>query len=122
MDAMAHRLPVVASRVGGIPEVVIHGKTGVLVPPRKPSALAEAILTFYNDHSMAELYGQRGYEVVHKKFSAESMAGKIIAIYERQARNKGVVLASAGETKNGVDEVPVSSFCEFQREGTCRKI
>jgi len=92
MDAMAHRLPVVASRVGGIPEVVIHGKTGVLVPPRKPSALAEAILTFYNDHSMAELYGQRGYEVVHKKFSAESMAGKIIAIYERLARNKGVVL------------------------------
>lgn len=89
---MAHRLPVVASRVGGIPEVVIHGKTGVLVPPRKPSALAEAILTFYKNHSMAELYGQRGYEVVHKKFSAESMAGKIIAIYERLARNKGVVL------------------------------
>ena len=92
MDAMAHRLPVVASRVGGIPEVVKQGKTGLLVPARKPPALAEAILTFYADRSLAEDYGQKGYEVVRKKFSAESMASKIIGIYERKARSKGVAL------------------------------
>ena len=44
MDAMACRLPVVATRVGGIPEVVVHQKTGLLVPPKKPKLLANAIL------------------------------------------------------------------------------
>jgi glycosyltransferase involved in cell wall biosynthesis len=90
MDAMAHRLPVVATRVGGIPEVVIHGKTGLLVPPRRPSSLAKAILTFYHNPPLAARYGQTGYEVVRQKFSAESMAAKIIGIYERLAKKKGI--------------------------------
>jgi len=101
MDAMAHRLPVVATRVGGIPEVVIDGRTGVLVPPKKPSALAEAILNFYNDRSMAEQFGQKGYEIVHRKFSAESMAAKIMVIYERLARIKGVALPIALRKREG---------------------
>lgn len=92
MDAMAHRLPVVATRVGGIPEVVIDGKTGLLVPPRKPAALAEAIFAFYSNHSMAAQYGQMGYEIVRQKFSAGSMAARIIGIYQRLARSKGIAL------------------------------
>ena len=82
MDAMAHKLPVVATNVGGIPEVVIDGKTGLLVPPRRPEALAEAILKLYHDPSLSSHFGQLGCEVVHQKFSAESMANKIIGIYE----------------------------------------
>ena len=90
MDAMAHKLPVVATRVGGIPEVVIDGKTGLLVPPRKPEALAEAILKIYHDPSLAQRFGQVGYEVVHQCFSAESMANKILGVYQRLARRKKV--------------------------------
>jgi len=90
MDAMAHKLPVVATNVGGIPEVVIDGKTGLLVPPRRPAALAEAILELYRNPSLSLKFGQMGCEVVHQKFSAESMANKILGIYERLAKDKGV--------------------------------
>jgi glycosyltransferase involved in cell wall biosynthesis len=90
MDAMAYKLPVVATNVGGIPEVVIDGKTGLLVPPRRPEALAEAVLKLYRDPSLSLHFGQLGCEVVHQKFSAESMASKILGIYERLAKRKGV--------------------------------
>ncbi|MFQ5721376.1 MAG: glycosyltransferase family 4 protein [Candidatus Aminicenantales bacterium] len=92
LDAMACRLPVVATRVGGIPEVVTHNQTGLLVPARSPSALAKAILKLYNDRELASRLGQQGYEVVHRKFSAESMAAKIVRLYEKLARNKGIRL------------------------------
>jgi glycosyltransferase involved in cell wall biosynthesis len=92
MDAMASRLPVVATAVGGIPEVVADGETGLLVPPRSPEALAEAILRLHDDRALARRLGNRGHEVVHEKFSAESMARRIIEIYERIARKKGLKL------------------------------
>lgn len=90
MDAMAHRLPVVATNVGGIPEVVIDGKTGLLVPPRNPSALAEAMLRLYRDRSLALRFGEMGHEIVLQKFSAGSMTTRILGIYERLAVSKGV--------------------------------
>jgi glycosyltransferase involved in cell wall biosynthesis len=92
MDAMACRLPIVATRVGGIPEVVEHGKTGLLVSPRSPKALAKAILNVYQDKDLAHRLGQKGYEVVHQKFSAESMASKVIDLYEALAEKKGLRL------------------------------
>ena len=92
LDAMACRLPVVATRTGGIPEVVIHRKTGLLVSPRSPSSLAKAILKLYKDRALASRLGQRGYEFVRQKFSAEAMAEKIISLYERLAAKKGLNL------------------------------
>jgi len=92
LDAMACRLPVVATMVGGIPEVVIHRETGLLVPPRDPGALAEAILKLYLDRTFASRLGEKGFEVVHQKFSAESMADRIITLYEKLAAKKGVRL------------------------------
>jgi len=92
MDAMACRLPVVATEVGGIPEVVVNEQTGLLVPPKKPAALAAAIMRIYENRELAEQLGSRGYEVVHSKFSAAAMAAKIIAIYERLAKKKNIAL------------------------------
>jgi len=92
LDAMACRLPIVATEAGGVPEVVIHQETGLLVPPRDPQALAQAILKLYNDRTLARELGERGFEVVHKKYSAEAMAGKIVAFYERLAARKGIRL------------------------------
>jgi len=83
LDAMACRLPVVATKVGGIPEVVIHGETGILVPPRNPQAIARAILKLYNNRNLASRLGQRGYQVVHQKYSSEAMAERIVRLYER---------------------------------------
>jgi len=93
LDAMASRLPVVATETGGIPEVVINHKTGLLVPPRDPAALAQAVLTLYRDRALAARLAGRGFEVVNQKFSAEGMAWKIIDLYEQIARKKGVRLA-----------------------------
>ncbi len=90
LDAMASRLPVVATKVGGIPEVVINGETGVLVPPRNPSALARAILMLYSDKTLASRLGQKGYELVHRKFSAEAMADKVVRLYEKVGLRKWI--------------------------------
>jgi len=94
MDAMASRLPVVATQAGGIPELVIHRETGLLVPPQDPPALANAILKLFLDRALAARLAQRGFEVVHEKFSAEAMARKIVGIYERIASEKGVRLGA----------------------------
>ena len=90
LDAMASRLPVVATKVGGIPEVVINGETGLLVPPRNPSALARAILRLYSDKTLASRLGQKGYELVHRKFSAEAMADKVVRLYEKIGLRKWI--------------------------------
>ena len=92
MDAMACRLPVVATRTGGIPELVKNGETGLLVPPRNPEALAEAILTLYRDKRQAARLAQAGYDFVHERFSAEAMAEKTLAVYDKIAAAKGVQL------------------------------
>jgi glycosyltransferase involved in cell wall biosynthesis len=90
LDAMACRLPVVATNVGGIPEVVIHGETGLLVPPRNPTALARAILKLYSNKTLASRLGQKGYEFVHRKFSAEAMADKVVRLYEKVGLRKWI--------------------------------
>jgi len=92
MDAMAAKLPVVATRAGGIPEIVVHRETGLLVPPRSPSALAEAVLKLYKDRKLAAAMGEKGFQVVHETFSAEAMAERIVGIYERVADKKRVRL------------------------------
>ncbi|MCX6559125.1 MAG: glycosyltransferase family 4 protein [Candidatus Aminicenantes bacterium] len=92
MDAMASRLPVVATQVGGIPEVVLHDETGLLVLPRSPRALAEAIYAIYKDPELARRFGERGRQVVHERFSSLAMARKTIALYKRIAYRKMVKL------------------------------
>jgi glycosyltransferase involved in cell wall biosynthesis len=96
LDAMASRLPIVATRTGGIPEVVSDGQTGLLVPPRDPDALARAILTLYNDRELAGRMAERGFEVVNEKFSAEAMAWKVIDLYEQFAHRKKIRLKEGG--------------------------
>lgn len=98
LDAMASRLPIVATQAGGIPEIVIHRKTGLLVPPRDQDALAQAILKLYLDRPLAARLAHGGYESVHKNYSAEAMAHKIIRVYERLAAQKGVEFAGNGKT------------------------
>jgi len=92
MDAMASRLPVVATMVGGIPELVKDGETGMLVLPRDPKSLADAIACLYHDRALARRLGDKGFEVVHRKFSAEAMAGRVIDLYEKFAAAKKVNL------------------------------
>ena len=74
LDAMACARPVVATSVGGIPEVVVDGETGLLVPPRDPEALGAAIARLISDRGLREKMGAAGLERV-ETFSAEHMVG-----------------------------------------------
>jgi glycosyltransferase involved in cell wall biosynthesis len=90
LEAMAAGLPVVATEVGGTPDVVVNGATGLLVPPRDPTALAEAIVSLLNDADLRHRMGQTGRERVVQYFSAEQMVERTQALYEKLLDAKGL--------------------------------
>ncbi|HID07603.1 MAG TPA: glycosyltransferase family 1 protein, partial [Armatimonadetes bacterium] len=67
-EAMAMKLPVVASNVDGIPEMVVDGETGYLVPPEEPKQLAQTILSLLQDENKMRSMGERGYARVLEYF------------------------------------------------------
>ena len=85
LDAMALSKATVASDTGGIPEVVSHGETGLLVPPRDARELASAIATLLKDPERRERMGRAGLERVKRLFSAEEMVEKTLEVYRRHA-------------------------------------
>ena len=85
LEAMALSRPVVASNVGGIPEMIEDGVTGLLVPPADPMALAAAITRLLVDHQLADMLGRAGHDLVHDRFCVERMVADIEAIYAAAA-------------------------------------
>jgi len=88
LEAMAAGLPVVATGVGGTPEVVVDGVTGLLVPPRDPDALAQAITRLLQDPDLRRKMGRAGRERVERCFSVERMVQQTEALYEELVRGK----------------------------------
>jgi glycosyltransferase involved in cell wall biosynthesis len=85
LEAMARRRPVVATPVGGTPELVVDGETGVLVPPRDPGALAAAIRDLLDDPERRRLMGEAGYRRAAERFPVETMTRRVLAIYDEVA-------------------------------------
>ena len=81
-EAMALSRPVVASNVGGIPEMVEDGRTGLLVPPHDAGALAGAITLLLTDHAYADLLAKGGHDLVHERFCVELMVSSIENLYD----------------------------------------
>jgi sugar transferase (PEP-CTERM/EpsH1 system associated) len=88
LEAMAAELPVVATAVGGTPEVVVEGETGLLVPPRDPAALAEAIITLLRDPARMADMGRNGRQRVANQFSLEKMIQQTETLYEALIQEK----------------------------------
>jgi glycosyltransferase involved in cell wall biosynthesis len=82
LEAMALARPVVASDVGGIPEMVEDGVTGLLVPARDPGALADAIVRLLTDHPLADTLGRSGYRLVRERFGVDRMMAAIEGLYD----------------------------------------
>jgi glycosyltransferase involved in cell wall biosynthesis len=82
LEAMALSRPVVASAVGGIPEMIDDGRTGLLVPPRDPDALAAAISRLLRDPIEAGRIGRAGHDLVHERFCVEQMVRAVETIYD----------------------------------------
>lgn len=85
LDAMACGRPVVATRTGGIPEVVQDGVTGILVPPRDHDAMADAIVKLLKDEELRKAMGVEGRSLAHTRFNADRMVQDTLRVYERVA-------------------------------------
>jgi glycosyltransferase involved in cell wall biosynthesis len=83
LEAMAAGLPVIGTRVGGIPELVLNGETGVLVEPESPAALAAALDSLAGNPERRRELGRRGRRRVEEHFSAEAIARRTVALYEK---------------------------------------
>ena len=88
VEAMFAGLPVVATRVGGIPEIVVDGETGWLVPPLAPDALADAIARLAADPDRRARMGAAGRERASLHFSAERYAREVYALYDEVLRER----------------------------------
>jgi glycosyltransferase involved in cell wall biosynthesis len=82
IEAMACELAVVATRVGGIPEVVQHGETGLLVPPESPGALADAVEELLRNPRRRKEFGLAGRRRVEALFTTESHALQLLGVYK----------------------------------------
>jgi len=86
LEAMNAGVPVVASDVDGLAEVVAHGETGLLVPPEDPRLLAEAIARVLVDRNLSRSLGARGREVAQTAFSRERMTHSYEDLYRAVLR------------------------------------
>jgi glycosyltransferase involved in cell wall biosynthesis len=86
VEASASGLPVIASRVGGLPEVVLDGKTGLLVPPGDIDALADAMSRLLADSALRAQMGQAGRQFVLEHYRWEDNAKLMEEIYKRSLR------------------------------------
>lgn len=82
LEAASCGLPVIASRVGGIPEVLEDGNTGILVEPGNPEALASALLALIENPETRARFGQAGRSFVMERYSWDSCVDRVLDIYE----------------------------------------
>jgi len=109
LEAMARGLPVVTTRVGGNPEVVLDGQTGVLVPPRDPPAMAKAIIGLLGDMSGCQQLGRAGRQRVEKHFTSRRMVAAYEKLYTTPIRTTHSPARPVPDaTSNGVNRLESS--------------
>lgn len=106
LEAMASGVPVVATHSGGSPELVGHGREGLLVPPGDPSALAAALERLLDDTDLGRELGERGRQRVARLYGGDTMVEATEALYcrllaARPARRSGLATAPATQGASG---------------------
>jgi glycosyltransferase involved in cell wall biosynthesis len=97
---MAIGLPVIATRVGGLPEAVVDGETGLLVPPADPAALGAAIGRLRADPGLRKRMGENGRRRAQQHFSLDAYLRKMEGVYEMalgRAREPSTAPVGGGE-------------------------
>lgn len=89
LEAMATGLPVISTAVGGSLEVIVSGDNGLMVPPREPKALAQALLTLLRDSSLRRCLGKAGRKTVEEHYSWNAVGRRYVACYEQVANGRG---------------------------------
>jgi len=88
MEAQAAGIPVIASRVGGLPSLIEHGRTGLLVEPSSSDELAEAIIEMMNDPGKRAECARQARCFIKKEFSADQMGNETIKVYQEAREGK----------------------------------
>jgi len=88
LEAMAASKPVIATSVGGVPELVENGVSGILVPPGNPEALAKAILHLANDPDLRQRMGKAGQKIAIERFDISRTAREYEALYLELLRGR----------------------------------
>ena len=110
LEAMALAKPVVATRVGGMPEIVRDGETGWLVPPRQPAAIATAVLKILNDPDLGARFGAQGRKLVASRFGATQVAAQMAQVFRRVAATRGSESADPAPATVAPDRRAVSGM------------
>ncbi|MBU1853369.1 MAG: glycosyltransferase family 4 protein [Candidatus Omnitrophica bacterium] len=92
LEAMIYSKPVIATKVGGIVDVVDDGVTGLLIPPGDSTALSEAMVKLLSDRGLRERMGRAGREKIDNKFGAQTMVCQIREVYEELLLKKSATL------------------------------
>jgi len=88
LEAMASELPVVATAVGGIPDLITPGTNGALAPARDPQALAAAILPYVKDRLLSRRHGAAGRMRIEQQYSMQAMLAAYVALYDELCQTK----------------------------------
>ncbi len=126
IEAMAAARPVVSTRLAGIPESVVHGETGLLVPPEDTVALAEALSRLIEDGKLRLHYGRAGRERIEQHFRIEHTVAPLIELFEKaqaiaRKRYPGLVSHKEAATQGHqiayiIDRWPDKNFPLLERE------
>ena len=92
LEASAMRVPVIASDVGGLPDTVLHEKTGLLVPPQAPEQLADAIIALLGDSKRRRRMGDAGREFVQRHYNWQENLDKWVTTYEAALDRRSVLV------------------------------
>ncbi|HET6457344.1 MAG TPA: glycosyltransferase family 4 protein, partial [Nitrosopumilaceae archaeon] len=86
-EAYYFKIPIVATNVGGIPEIITNNVTGILVPPNEPKKLTDAINQILENRELAKKLTDAGYEYVMKNFTCDVLMPKYVTFYENLLKN-----------------------------------
>ena len=82
MEALACQLPVIATNITGIPEIIIDHQTGYLIPPNNPEALAKALFHVYNHYDEAQTFAENGVEIVLDAYNLQNNVKELVQVFQ----------------------------------------
>ena len=116
-EAMERSLPVVASRVGGIPEVIEDNVTGILCEPDNPESLAQKLEILINDFEKRKKLGEKGRKRVEKLFNREEAMREHLELYESLIRTKRIHFAISSRELGGGERLAINLIKNLQKRG-----
>jgi glycosyltransferase involved in cell wall biosynthesis len=90
-EAMLHKLPVIATKVGGLQDIVVDGETGFLVPPFSPEIIAEKIKYLIDNPEERKIMGEKGFQRAMENYTAERYCREVEDLYLDLLRKKGII-------------------------------